>query len=121
MLHVNSQKRITPITYSSNGASAAKKVHKDDRQLYSPPSGKFSEKAGAFSEYRGVTLETVSSLWCLSVISQFSTALPLLLYAYGCVWSCFLLVILCPFGDVHNNNWVISLSTVLVQVTALGQ
>ena len=47
---VNSQKRITPITYSSNGASAAKKPHKDDRQLYSPPSGKFSEKAGPFSE-----------------------------------------------------------------------
>lgn len=42
------QKRITPITYSSNGASAAKKIHKDDRQLYSPPGGKFSEKAGTF-------------------------------------------------------------------------
>ena len=61
------------------------------------------------------------SLWCLSVIGQFSSALLLLLYACGCVWSCFLLVGLCPFGDVHNNNSVISLSTVLVQVTALGQ
>ena len=59
MLLVNSQKRITPITYSSNGASAAKKVHKDDRQLYSPPGGKFSQKAGAFSKYISVTLERV--------------------------------------------------------------
>ncbi|KAL8614250.1 hypothetical protein ACOMHN_026467 [Nucella lapillus] len=52
------QKRITPITYSSNGASDAKKPHKDDRQLYTPPGGKFSEKAGTFTNrgrggYRG--------------------------------------------------------------------
>ncbi|KAK7098622.1 apoptosis inhibitor 5-like [Littorina saxatilis] len=47
------EKRITPITYSSNGASAAKKAHKDDRQLYAPPSGKFSEKAGTFNRGGG--------------------------------------------------------------------
>ncbi|PVD34057.1 hypothetical protein C0Q70_05319 [Pomacea canaliculata] len=44
------QKRITPITYSSNG-TAPKKTNKEDRALYSPPSGKFSQKAGNF--YRG--------------------------------------------------------------------
>lgn len=42
-------KRVTPITFESNGSSANKKPHKDDRQLYSPPSGKFSEKAGAYN------------------------------------------------------------------------
>lgn len=50
---VAGQKRFTPITYegdSSNGASAVKRSHsREDRQLYHPPGGKFSEKAGNFS------------------------------------------------------------------------
>ncbi|KAK7491464.1 hypothetical protein BaRGS_00017293 [Batillaria attramentaria] len=41
------QKRITPITYGSNG-SGPKKIHKEDKVLYSPPGGKFSQKAGSF-------------------------------------------------------------------------
>lgn len=85
VLHVNSQKRITPITYSSNGAAAAKKVHKDDRQLYSPPSGKFSEKAGAFSEYCGVTLETV--LFIVVFVSYRSVQLSFATLAL-CLWLC---------------------------------
>ncbi|WAR01951.1 API5B-like protein [Mya arenaria] len=45
------QKRYTPITYegSENGSSHAKKMNRESRQLYSPPSGKFSEKAGTYS------------------------------------------------------------------------
>ncbi|KAH3883153.1 hypothetical protein DPMN_007103 [Dreissena polymorpha] len=45
------QKRFTPVTYdgSSNGASNAKKMNREPRQLYAPPSGKFSEKAGTFT------------------------------------------------------------------------
>ncbi|XP_050411113.1 apoptosis inhibitor 5 isoform X2 [Patella vulgata] len=38
------QKRINPITFESNGAGG-KKVNKNPRELYSPPGGKFSEKA----------------------------------------------------------------------------
>ncbi|ESO91609.1 hypothetical protein LOTGIDRAFT_191299, partial [Lottia gigantea] len=40
--------RINPITFESNGAGG-KKPHKNPRQLYSPPSGKFSEKAGNYT------------------------------------------------------------------------
>lgn len=40
------QKR-TPITFETNGAGG-KKPHKQDRSIYHPPSGKFSEKAGTF-------------------------------------------------------------------------
>lgn len=46
------QKRITPITFGS-GDKSAKKVSKQDRSLYSPPSGKFSQRAGAFKEMTG--------------------------------------------------------------------
>ncbi|XP_046329770.1 apoptosis inhibitor 5-like [Haliotis rufescens] len=47
-----SQKRITPITFDSDG-SGGKKVNKQGRQLYSPPGGKFSEKAGTFPQGQG--------------------------------------------------------------------
>ena len=50
---VNSQKRITPVTYETNGASQAKKANREARQLYAPPSGKFSEKAGTYTQIRG--------------------------------------------------------------------
>lgn len=43
---VAGQKR-TPITFETNGAGG-KKPHKQDRSIYHPPSGKFSEKAGTF-------------------------------------------------------------------------
>ncbi|XP_060568151.1 apoptosis inhibitor 5-like [Ruditapes philippinarum] len=44
------QKRFTPITYegAANGASNPKKTNREARQLYAPPSGKFSEKAGSY-------------------------------------------------------------------------
>ncbi|XP_061175441.1 apoptosis inhibitor 5-like [Saccostrea echinata] len=45
------QKR-TPITFESNGAGG-KKHHKEERSLYHPPSGKFSEKAGTFTPPQG--------------------------------------------------------------------
>jgi len=43
------QKRPTfaPVTFASNGA-AVKKVAKNDQKIYSPPSGKFSERAGTY-------------------------------------------------------------------------
>ena len=43
------QKRptIAPVSFDSNGA-AAKRVAKNDQRIYSPPSGKFSEKAGTY-------------------------------------------------------------------------
>ncbi|KAI0235197.1 Apoptosis inhibitor 5 [Lamellibrachia satsuma] len=42
------QKRpaITPITFESDNSS--KKVSKNDRQVYSPPGGKYSDRAGTF-------------------------------------------------------------------------
>jgi len=45
-----SQKRPTfaPVTFESNGASGAKKVAKNDQRIYSPPGGKFSERAGTY-------------------------------------------------------------------------
>lgn len=44
------QKRssITPITYEG-GAPAQKKTSKGDLRMYSPPGGKFSEKAGTYT------------------------------------------------------------------------
>jgi len=49
---VNRQKRSTfaPVTFESDGA-AVKKVAKNDQKIYSPPSGKFSEKAGTYQGY----------------------------------------------------------------------
>lgn len=44
------QKRFTPVTYEANGSSHPKKAA---RELYSPPGGKYSEKAGNFTENRG--------------------------------------------------------------------
>ena len=43
------QKRPTfaPVTFESNGATA-KKVAKNDQKIYSPPGGKFSERAGTY-------------------------------------------------------------------------
>jgi len=40
----------TPVTFGggANDEPAAKKVSKDDRKMYAPPSGKFSVKAGQF-------------------------------------------------------------------------
>lgn len=47
----STQKRYTPITYegAENGASHPKKTNREDRKLYHPPSGKFSDKAGSFT------------------------------------------------------------------------
>jgi len=47
-----SQKRPTfaPVTFDTNGATS-KKVAKNDQRIYSPPSGKFSEKAGTYQGY----------------------------------------------------------------------
>jgi len=36
------------VTFDSNGASAAKKVAKNDQKIYAPPGGKFSERAGTY-------------------------------------------------------------------------
>ncbi|KAL4225441.1 Apoptosis inhibitor 5 [Mactra antiquata] len=47
------QKRFNPIKYESNGASNPKKTNREARQLYAPPSGKFSDKAGSFVNERG--------------------------------------------------------------------
>ena len=43
------QKRSTfaPVTFESS-ESSSKKIAKNDQKIYSPPSGKFSEKAGTF-------------------------------------------------------------------------
>lgn len=46
-LPLNYSQKRTPITFETNGAGG-KKAHKEDRSLYHPPSGKFSEKAGTF-------------------------------------------------------------------------
>jgi len=44
-----SQKRITPITYEGGEKGAGgKKFNRGDRSLHSPPSGKFSERAGTY-------------------------------------------------------------------------
>lgn len=49
LLVVYRQKRPTfaPVTFETNGA-AARKVAKNDKKIYAPPSGKFSEKAGSY-------------------------------------------------------------------------
>ncbi|KAK3102563.1 hypothetical protein FSP39_012213 [Pinctada imbricata] len=47
------QKRFTPVSFETNGASGGKKAHKQERSLYAPPSGKFSEKAGTFQPGQG--------------------------------------------------------------------
>ncbi|KAL3842408.1 hypothetical protein ACJMK2_020427 [Sinanodonta woodiana] len=42
------EKRFTPVTFEANGVSQAKKLNRQEREIYHPPSGKFSEKAGTF-------------------------------------------------------------------------
>ncbi|KAL5006738.1 hypothetical protein ScPMuIL_015544 [Solemya velum] len=45
-------KRITPITFDA-GDPSAKKLNREARQIYAPPGGKFSEKAGTYQQQGG--------------------------------------------------------------------
>jgi hypothetical protein len=70
------QKRHTPITYSSDSsANKHPKTDKSQREIYQPPSGKYSNKVssyGKFSAFSQLKFAKIPllALLCLSATSQ---------------------------------------------------